>query len=122
MQPGPSTSATVNTSPAFMATLGETFQPWPSSREALLPVPSVADPPFPGSPVGFSALIDRVCAGEVRNRLPRFVPSPLNGSSASSALTENKAHTTNAGNLRGILFMDGKFWATASPTAQHSEL
>src|SRR5256886_6729032 len=51
--------------------LGETFQPWPSSRAAAAPVPSVALPPCPLAPVGFSALIERVWALESRVRLPR---------------------------------------------------
>jgi hypothetical protein len=42
-----------------MRTDGETFQPWPSSRAAFLPVPSVAMPPLPFSPVKFSGLIER---------------------------------------------------------------
>ena len=32
----------------------------------------------PCSPVGFSALIDRVCAADSRDSLPRPIPSPLN--------------------------------------------
>jgi hypothetical protein len=39
---------------------GDTFQPWPRPRAQLAPVPSVAMPPFPFSPVKFSGEIDRV--------------------------------------------------------------
>ena len=66
MQPGPLISASVKVVPALMLTDGETFQPWPSSREARLPVPSVAMPALPFSPVKFSGLIERVWAFEVR--------------------------------------------------------
>jgi hypothetical protein len=47
---------------AGIETLGEIFQPWPRSRAHSAPVPSVARPPAPGSPVGFSALIERLFA------------------------------------------------------------
>src|SRR5881392_3304651 len=57
---------------------GETFHPCPSSRAATAPVPSVAIPAFPLSPVKFSALIDRVFAFDRRERLPRLMFSPLN--------------------------------------------
>ena len=42
------------------AMLGDIFQPRPRSRPAAAPVPSVARPPCPGAPVGFSGLIERV--------------------------------------------------------------
>ena len=51
---------------ALMRTEGETFQPWPSSRAAFLPVPSVAMPALPFSPVKFSGLIERDWAFETR--------------------------------------------------------
>ncbi len=78
--PGPSISATVNVVCAGMLTLGDTFHPWPSSRATCAPVPSVAMPPLPFSPVKFSALIERVLARDRRDRLPRLRCSPLNGS------------------------------------------
>ena len=59
-----------------MRTEGETFQPCPRSRAAFLPVPSVAMPALPFSPVKFSGLIERVWAAESRQRLPMFVPKP----------------------------------------------
>ena len=62
-----------------MRTEGETFQPWPSSRAAFLPVPSVAMPALPFSPVKFSGLIERVWASDKRERLPRVMSRPLNG-------------------------------------------
>ena len=47
---------------------GETFQPRPSSREGPAPVPLVAMPARPFSPVKFSGLMDRVLASERRYR------------------------------------------------------
>ena len=78
MAPEPSMSATVNVSPGAMRTEGEIFQPWPRSRAQLAPVPSVAVPALPFSPVKFSALMERVFALDSSDRLPRFMPSPLN--------------------------------------------
>jgi hypothetical protein len=52
-------SAIVKVDRALIRTDGETFQPCPSSRAAFLPVPSVAWPAFPFSPVKFSGLIER---------------------------------------------------------------
>src|SRR5207253_8309944 len=57
---------------------GELFQPRPTSRAGLAPVPSVARPPCPGAPEKFSGLIDRVRAADTRAKLPRPRPSPLN--------------------------------------------
>ena len=45
--PGPAISASVNICFGAIFTDGETFQPWPRSRAALAPVPSVALPPCP---------------------------------------------------------------------------
>ena len=52
--------------------------PWPSSREGTAPVRSVTLPPLPWLPSKFSALIDRVCAAERRDKFPSDIPSPLN--------------------------------------------
>jgi hypothetical protein len=60
--PGPSISARQAVVPAGTSIEGETFQPRPRSRAASAPVPSVAPPPAPGAPVGFSGLIERVTA------------------------------------------------------------
>ena len=68
--PGPSISARVKVSPGLMLTEGEIFQPWPRSRATLAPVPSVAMPPLPFSPVKFSGLIERVFALESRESPP----------------------------------------------------
>src|SRR5690349_19610651 len=57
---------------------GDTFQPCPSSRAALAPVPSVAMPPLPGSPLKFSGLMERVTAFDSRDRLPGCIFKPLN--------------------------------------------
>src|SRR3954470_18788313 len=59
--------------------LGDTFQPTPRSRAAKAPVPSVALPPPPFCPSKFSALIERVCAPDSRERFPRLIPRPLKG-------------------------------------------
>src|ERR671936_2290140 len=79
MAPGPSISA--STAVLWPATLmeGETFQPRPNSRAATAPVPSMALPPFPLAPVGFSALSERVWAVDSRARLPRCRPRPSKG-------------------------------------------
>src|SRR5579859_5429296 len=55
---------------ALMSTEGETFHPLPRSRAAALPVPSVAIPPLPFSPVKFSGLIERDLASESRYKSP----------------------------------------------------
>ena len=48
-------------------------------RQALeKAVPSVAIPPLPLLASKFSALIDRVCAAERRDKFPSDIPSPLN--------------------------------------------
>src|SRR5437016_817392 len=57
--PGPAMLQSVKVFPGSIRTLGEIFQPTPSSRAAFLPVPSVAMPALPFSPVKFSGLIDR---------------------------------------------------------------
>src|SRR6516162_5343300 len=77
MAPGPWMSATTYVAPAATSFDGETFQPRPRSRAGPAPVPSVAMPPRPFSPVGFSGLIDRVRAVDSRARLPRPRPNPL---------------------------------------------
>jgi hypothetical protein len=64
--------------PALILTDGDTFQPCPSSRAALAPVPSVAIPALPFSPVKLSGLIDRVFASDKRGRLPMLIFKPLN--------------------------------------------
>ena len=58
---------------------GETFHFCPGPRAWTAPVPSVAMPPRPFSPVKFSGEMDRVRAPDSRYRLPRLTPSPLNG-------------------------------------------
>src|SRR5665213_1453128 len=65
-----------------MTTLGLIFHVWPRSRAGPEPVPVVAMPPLPFSPLKFSGLIDRVLASDKRYKLPRLTPSPLNFSCA----------------------------------------
>ena len=76
--PGPAMLANSTTLLPGRWMQGETFQPGPNSRAATAPVPSVAMPPCPLPPVGFSELIERVSALESRARLPRCSPKPLN--------------------------------------------
>src|SRR5438128_2054462 len=78
MAPEPAISARVAVSPGAIRMLGESFQPRPRSRAASAPVPSVAMPPRPFAPSKFSGLIERDCALEMRARLPRLIPRPLN--------------------------------------------
>src|SRR5438128_9649559 len=78
MAPGPSMWARVTVVLAGAWIEGETFHPWPSSRAAIAPVPSVAIPALPFSPVKFSALIERDFAFDNRERLPRPMFNPLN--------------------------------------------
>ncbi len=66
MKPGPLISPSVKVVLALMRTEGETFQPCPRSRAAPWPVPSVAIPALPFSPVKFSGLMERDCAFETR--------------------------------------------------------
>ena len=85
--PGPSISATVNVLLALIRTDGETFQVRPRSRAAPWPVPSVAMPPFPFSPLKFSGLIDRDCASESRERVPRCISRPSKRGTGACART-----------------------------------
>jgi len=62
---GPGMSASTEVPPAGTWMLGEIFQPRPRPAAAA-PVPSVARPPPPGAPVGFSALTDLLRACERR--------------------------------------------------------
>src|SRR5690348_8524216 len=105
MAPGPVISATVNVCPGMIFTDGDTFQPWPKSREAVLPVPSVAIPPLPFSPVGFSGLIERVFAFESRGRLPRFKPSPLNPGEEGCATADTASQPNTQVKSREVSFM-----------------
>src|SRR5471030_2164333 len=84
MAPGPSISAIVYVVCFFMTTLGLIFHVWPKSRAGPAPVPVVAIPPLPFSPLKFSGLIDRVWASDKRYKLPRLTPSPLNFSCAQA--------------------------------------
>src|ERR687886_282377 len=79
-------SASWRVSPGTITIDGESFQPRPRSRAARAPVPSVVIPPFPFSPVKFSGLIERDCAGDRRERLPRCIPRPLNPGTHASVL------------------------------------
>lgn len=58
--PEPEISARVNVWPGSIFTEGESFQPAPRSRAALAPVPAVAMPALPFSPVKLSGEMERV--------------------------------------------------------------
>src|SRR6266850_3255576 len=83
MQPGPLISPITNVLFDLITTDGDSFQPRPKSRAAFLPVPSVAMPALPFSPVKFSGLIERDLAFETRYRLPRPRSRPPAASAAS---------------------------------------
>jgi len=70
-------SASTNMAPGAIDTDGEIFQPRPSSRPGPAPVPSVAMPPRPFSPVKFSGLIERVSASARRHTLASPTPRPF---------------------------------------------
>src|SRR5689334_1189224 len=67
----------VKVSPGPIFTDGETFHPWPRSDDGHEPVPSVAMPPLPFSPVKFSGLIERVSAFASRQRFAIPTPRPF---------------------------------------------
>jgi hypothetical protein len=106
--PDPLISASVKVAPALIRMLGLTFQPWPRLRAAFLPVPSVAMPPLPLSPVKFSGLIDLVSASESRNRLCSPVSMPLNFvevCACASATTSAAAANIAVEGMMGRRFM-----------------
>src|SRR5580658_590373 len=75
MEPGPVISARVNVVLLLMSMEGETFQPCPNSREAPLPVPLVAMPARPFSPVKFSGLMERDSTLSRRKIFSRLTPN-----------------------------------------------
>src|ERR1700748_1744810 len=77
MAPGPVISAMVNVVFDFMTTLGLTFQPWPSSLAASLPVTVIAIPPLPFSPVKFSGLMERLFASDTWYQLLTLLFKPV---------------------------------------------
>ena len=92
--PDPFISAAVYVSPALISTEGDIFHPRPSSRAARAPVPSVAIPPFPFSPVGFSGLMDRDFAFESLERFPIPPERPLNEPCADASCMTTAARRT----------------------------
>ena len=58
MMPGPTIFANSTFSPALTIIAGDIFHPCPKSLAYIFPVPSVAAPPIPFSPVKFSAEMD----------------------------------------------------------------
>src|SRR5271156_441584 len=89
--PAPAISASTFTSPGSMTTYGATFHPRPSFRAGLFAGSGVAIAPLPFSPVGFSALIDRLSAADRSARLPMWMPSPLNDAIAIRLLVTSRA-------------------------------
>src|ERR1035438_401595 len=79
IQPAFSITARVKTVLDLITILGLNFQPGPSSLAGPAPVPVVALPPSPFSPVKFSGLMERDIALESRYRLPMLPSIPLNG-------------------------------------------
>src|SRR6202000_2737679 len=77
MAPGPVISAMINVVFDFITTLGLTFQPWPSSLAASLPVPVMAMPPLPFSPVKFSGLMERLLASDTWYKLLKLLFKPV---------------------------------------------
>src|SRR5271155_3916248 len=86
--PAPAMSASTFTSPGSITTYGAAFHPCPSLRAGLLTGSGIAIAPLPFSPVGFSALIERLSAAERIARLPMCMPSPLNDDIASALLEQ----------------------------------
>src|ERR1017187_1463302 len=104
--PGPVMLASVNVACAPTRTEGEIFQPWPRSRAAFLPVPSVAMPARPFSPMKLSGPMERDCALETRYKFPKSTFNPSNASAAGSAEPmPDKKQTTNARNIVFIIFV-----------------
>src|SRR5580658_2539364 len=75
MEPGPVISARVKVVLLLISMEGETFQPWPNSREACEPVPLVAMPACPFSPVKFSGLMERDSTLSRRKIFSKLTPS-----------------------------------------------
>ncbi len=103
MAPCPETSAIVKTLFALMRTEGDTFQPRPSSRAAFWPVPSLAIPPRPFSPVRFSGLIERVRAFDSRDSEPMPMPRPSKPSAPVPVPAASARASTMPITLRGMV-------------------
>jgi hypothetical protein len=92
-----------------MTTEGETFQPCPNSRAGPLPVPSVAMPAFPFSPLKFSGLMDRDFASDSRERLAEWTQGDLTGrrvlvgSTAGNPSNLNPAERENMRIIAGLI-------------------
>src|SRR5258708_10895112 len=86
MAPGPPMSARTRVSPAAIVIDGDILHPRPSSRAGAAPVPSVAAPPRPFSPVKFSGLIERVLAFDKRDRVAMSTPKPFQAMGASALI------------------------------------
>src|SRR5436190_21970292 len=78
IQPPLFISANVKVVFDLITTLGLTFHFWPRSLDGPAPVPVVAMPPFPFSPLKFSGLMDLVLASDRRKILLRLLSIPLN--------------------------------------------
>src|SRR4051794_14942248 len=115
-------SHSVNVCPASMRTLGEIFHPWPSSRAQFFPVPSVAIPPRPFSPVKFSGLIERDLALLSRESESRSVkrdigrsPKTRNGFAADCAHASRATHA-----LQSLQQPNARPWKVILQDASHS--
>src|SRR5580692_8552452 len=93
MLPGPVISASVTVLLALILIDGETFQPWPNSREAPLPVPLVAMPAWPFSPVKLSGLMERDCTLYRRSMFSIETLRPPEERSSARSVAEETAQT-----------------------------
>src|SRR5690242_183812 len=112
-------SASVNVWPGAITTDGETFQPTPSSRPSLSPVPFVAMPPLPFSPVKFSGEIERVRAFESRGRSPRPDTTPDCATAKAAAAPRVRAQAARRAARESELmsFLLGRFRRESIPAA-----
>ena len=69
--------ASSHVSPAAISRDGDIFQPRPRFLAAVAPVPEVAMPPLPTSPVRFSGDMERDLALDSRERFAIDMPNPL---------------------------------------------
>src|SRR5277367_1361367 len=126
MHPGPVISARVTVVLALISMEGETFQPWPSSREACAPSPLVAMPAWPFSPVKFSGLMERDSTLSRRKIFSRFTPNvapPWSWARSVEGLEQRKyeeAATRNGRNnvLFIFIFLGGSLAASSAWAVQ----
>ena len=114
-RPGPRCRPASKVSPGRDADAGRDLPALAEVAGRALAGPSVAMPALPFSPVKFSGLIERVCAFDSRDRLPRPMPSPLKLLSLSLCGAAAAAKTANISTaspalIRIALFMPALLW------------